>query len=370
MDWQTDDVLEQSISSIVDGKARVESCLLSYPAMADELEPLLRTAEKLRAVPRAELGPEAKARIEELVLAAAAANPRLRPAGRRRRALFVLPGWRGALTALAAVFVFLFAVTATLVTTSMDALPESRLYPVKLAAEEVQLWATPKRARPALHLRFAHRRLEEVRALAEQGRFDESVVQDMTAHVEAALETVEDLPPALALPVLEQMADQLDEQQQALAQLLVEMPVASRPYLDAALRAGDRHRSLVGALLDRLNPSEPSPSPALVGTATLTATLSITVTLTPTATLTPTPTLTPTATLSATSTVPPTSQPPPPTVTQPPPPTATQPPPPTSTPPPSPTSTPPPAQPTDTPRVPPGLTKTPEPPGQTRTPKP
>jgi hypothetical protein len=375
MDWRMDDVLEQSISSIADGKARVESCLLSYPAMADELEPLLRTAEKLEAVPRAELAPEAKARIEELVLAAAAANPRLGPTGRRRRALFVLPGWRGALAALAAVFVLVFVVTATLVTTSTDALPGAGRYRVKLAAEEVQLWATPKRARPALHLRFAHRRLDEVRALAEQGRFDESAVQDMTAHVEAALETVEDLPPALALPVLEQVAEQIDEQQQALAQLLAEVPVASRPYLEQALQAGDRHRSLVAALQERLNPSEPTPYPALVGTATLTATPSITVTLTLTSTLTPTPTLTATATPSATSTAPPTSQPPAATSTQPPPAaTSTQPPPPpptsTQPPPPPPTSTQPPAEPTDTPRVPPGLTKTPEPPGRTRTPQP
>jgi hypothetical protein len=329
---------------------------------------LLRTAEKLGAVPRAALAPEAKARIEEIVLASAAANPRLRPASRRHRALFVLPGWRGALGALAAVFVLVFVVTATLVATSTDALPGSRLYPIKLTAEEVRLWATPARARPALHLRFAHRRLDEVRALAEQGRFDESVVQAMTAHVEAALETVEDLPPALALPVLEQMTDQIDEQQETLVHLLAEIPVASRQYVEAALQAGDRHRSLVGALQDRLNLSEPTPSPALVDTATPGSTPTLTGTLSITVTLTPTPTLTVTATPSATSAALPTSQPPPP------PPTATQPPPPpptaTQPPPPPPTATQPPVEPTDTTRVPPGLTKTPEPPGQTRTPKP
>lgn len=235
MEWQTDDVLEESISSIAAGRARVESCLLSYPAMADELEPLLRTAEKLRAVPRADLAPEARARIGEHVLAAAAANPRLRPAGRRRRALLVLPGWRWAFGALAAVFVFVVLLTTTLVTGSADAVPGSALYPVKLATEDVWLWATPARDRPALQLRFAHRRLDEIKALAEEGQFDESVVQAMTAHVEAALQGAEDLPPALALPVLEQVSDQIEEQQQALVRLLAEIPVASRQYLEEAL---------------------------------------------------------------------------------------------------------------------------------------
>jgi hypothetical protein len=377
MNWQTDDVLEESISSIAAGKARVESCLMSYPAMADELEPLLLAAEKLRAVPRADLAPEAKARIGERVLAAAIANPRLRPASRRRRALLILPGWRWAFSALAALFVFVFLVTTTLVTASADALPGSTLYPVKLAAEDVWLWATPTRARPALHLRLAHRRLDEVKTLAGQGLFDESVVQAMTAHVEAALEGVGDLPPALALPVLEQMADQIDAQQQTLVQLLAGSPVASRGYLEQALRTGERQSSLVEALQNRLNPYEPATSPELAGTATpgiapaLPEMQSITATLTPASTVTPT--LTVTLTPTTTPTVLPTSQPAggtEPEATLPPPPTATQPPPPTATQPPPPTATPPPPEPTDTPWVPPGLTDTPEPPGQTRTPKP
>ncbi len=355
--------------------------MLSYPAMADELEPLLRTAEKLRAVPRADLGPEARARMGERVLAAAAANTRLRPASRRRRALLVLPGWRWAFGALAAVFVFVFLLTTTLVTASADALPGSALYPVKLAAEDVWLWSTPARDRPVLQLRFAHRRLDEIKALAEQGQFDELVVQAMTAHVEAALQDAEDLPPALALPVLEQVIDSIDEQQQTLVQILAAIPVASRQYVEEALSAAEGQRSVVRALQDRLNPSEPAAPLELVSTATavMSGTLSITVTLTPAPTATPS--LTATATPSATPTVPPTSQPasepgpgptqpPQPTATQPPPPTATQPPQPTATQPPPPTATQPPPPPTDTPRVPPGLTKTPEPPGQTRTPKP
>ena len=46
-DRDLDAILEQSLAQIAAGKARVESCLLAYPAYADELEPLLRAAERL-----------------------------------------------------------------------------------------------------------------------------------------------------------------------------------------------------------------------------------------------------------------------------------------------------------------------------------
>jgi hypothetical protein len=246
-----------------------------------------------------------------------------------------------------------------------------------LASEDVWLWATPARDRPALHLRFAHRRLDEIKALAKEGQFVESVVQAMTAHVEATLQGAADLPPALALPVLEQVIDSLDEQQQTLVVIVVKIPVASRQVLEEALRAAEHQRSAVGALQNRLNPSEPAAPLELDGTPApgsapvVSGTLSITATLTPAPTVMPS--LTATVVPTATPTLPPTTQPaggPGSEPTQPPPPTATQPPPATATQPPPPTATPPPPEPTATPRMPPGLTKTPEPPGLTRTPKP
>lgn len=356
---------------------------MSYPALADELEPLLSTAEKLRAIPKPVLSPEAKARIEERVLAAAEANPRLLPVGRRRRALIVLPGWRWAFSALTAIFVLVFLLTTTLVTVSAGALPDSALYPVKLATEDVWLWVMPERDRPKLHLRLAYRRLNEIKGLAEQGTFDELVVRAMTAQVEAALDGADDLPPVLALPVLDQLTDLLGEQQQAMLQLLEQVPVASRQYLETALRASERQGSRVEALKNKLGTYEPAISPERTSTFTpgetlgLTETLHITATLTPTRTLAPSLplTLTTTVTPTVTPTEPPASQPssgtgPTATAPPPPPPTATQPPPPTATQPPPPTATQPPPEPTATSRVPPGLTNTPTIPGHTRTPKP
>jgi hypothetical protein len=67
-----DSILEQSLSQIAAGKADVEGCLASNPGVAGELAPLLLAAETLRAVPKPSLRPEARARIEERLLAAAA----------------------------------------------------------------------------------------------------------------------------------------------------------------------------------------------------------------------------------------------------------------------------------------------------------
>ena len=82
-----------------------------------------------------------------------------------------------------------------------NALPGSPFYPVKLATEDAWLWVAPARDEPALHLRFAQRRLDEYKELAEQGVYDEAVLEAMVAHVDAALDGIEELPPAIALDV-------------------------------------------------------------------------------------------------------------------------------------------------------------------------
>ena len=88
MNWDIETILDQSISQIASGKARRESCLLAYPAFADELDPLLLAASTLQAIPVSTLSPAARAQIEAQILDAAAANP-LKPltATQRQRLL-------------------------------------------------------------------------------------------------------------------------------------------------------------------------------------------------------------------------------------------------------------------------------------------
>jgi hypothetical protein len=378
MNWELDSILEQSISQIAEGQARVESCLLAYPAQAAELEPLLRASEELRVIPKPVMSPAAKARIESQLFEAAAASGLVRrerkPLLALLRPLIVLPRWRWAYSALAAVVVVLLLMT-TLVGAA-NALPGSPLYPIKLATEEVWLWVTPVRAEPALHLRLAQRRLDEYKKLVERGVYDESVLEAMVAQVDAALEDIEALPPALALVLLDEVEEVVAEQQRVLTGLFADLPVESQQKVNSILGDTLVQITRIGAMRTVSFPYETgvSPEPTLtdvpVGTSepgeTLVATSTSTSVLTPEETeevTVPTSTATSGGTepseATSTSAVQPTTSVP----------TATPVPPATATPT-SPTPETPPT-PTPTKKTPPGLTKTPLPPGiVTRTPNP
>ncbi|MFN2242271.1 MAG: hypothetical protein ACK2U2_08290, partial [Anaerolineae bacterium] len=139
---ERDSILEQSLSQLASGKAVGEGALPSDPALADELKPLLQAAETVMAAPKPALSAEASALIESQLLAAAAANPRLRPT-QKPSIRFVLPQWRRAYSALTAVFLALVLTMASLVGASADTLPGTALYPLKLATEDAWLWVAP-----------------------------------------------------------------------------------------------------------------------------------------------------------------------------------------------------------------------------------
>jgi len=376
MNIEFDSILEQSLSQIAAGKARVESCLVSYPAVADQLEPLLRVAEVLRAIPQPTLSPEAQARIEARVLGAAKRNPRLRAASRKQRWRSLRP-LRWALGGLTVLLVTMI-VSAGLVRLAADAMPGIPLYHVKLAVEDVWLWLAPASQEPGVHLQLARRRMEELEALAAQGVFDATVLASMTGHMEVALVGAESLPADQAVQILDNLVILAGEQERVLAGLADTVPAASRQRLAFALQTVTAQAGRARTLRDML-------SGRLLATPTATATV--------TATASPRPTLTGmvggTVTPTATGTARPTTSPSPlpsasveptpsprqePTQTSPERPTDV-PVVPTGTSPPNvqplPTATPLPseeAKPTK--QTPPGLTNTPQPPGLTKTPKP
>lgn len=371
MNWELESVLEQSISQIAEGKARVESCLLAYPALADELGPLLRISEGLLAAPKPVLSPQARDRIEAQILQAAVAGGLARrekkPRPQLRLLRFALPTWRPAYSALAAVVIVVLLMATTLVGAA-NALPGSPLYPIKLATEDAWLWVAPARNEPALHLRFAQRRLVEYQKLAERGVHDETVLEAMTAEVEAALAGIEALPPALALAALDQAEAVVAGQQQALAAMRAVLPTESRLHLDQILKKALAQMMRMQTLRLTLLPYATATVPVLDLTPTPTGTLEpggfLAATSTPTSSLAPgeieeTPPTTGTQPASgATATVVTGIAP-----------TATSVPTATSAPPPTPTPTPSEGEPTK--QTPPGLTKTPLPPGLiTRTPYP
>ncbi len=149
MNLELDSILEQSLSQMQVGKAGVESSLPSDPEMASQLEPLLLIAERLWSIPKPTLPPAAKAQMESRLLAAAAANPLLRPVGQQRKPIF-MPRWGWVFSALTAILLFVFLMTAMMVNASADALPGTPFYPVKRTVEDARLWVAPARDEPQL----------------------------------------------------------------------------------------------------------------------------------------------------------------------------------------------------------------------------
>jgi hypothetical protein len=175
-----------------------------------------------------------------------------------------LPRWHWAYGALAAlVIVVLFM--ATLVGAA-NALPGSPLYPVKLASEDVWLWLAPARDEPALHLRFAQRRLEEYKELAAKGIHDETLLEAMVAQVDAALDGIGGLPPALALPLLDQVEEVVAEQRVVLGGMLADLPAPAKQQVDRILADTFALIARVGALRTALHTYESVESPEVVGT--------------------------------------------------------------------------------------------------------
>ena len=145
MTRELDSLLDQSLSQMVPSGTGAEGALPSDPEVAGELEPLLRVAESLMAVPKPAIPPEAGARIESQLLSAAAANPRLRPTKEPGFRL-ALPGLRLAYSSLAAAVVVAILAMAVLFGAAADALPGALLYPFKLATEDAWVALAPERS--------------------------------------------------------------------------------------------------------------------------------------------------------------------------------------------------------------------------------
>ncbi len=165
---QFNDILNECLDRLFHGET-VEQCLRAYPAQAEKLEPLLRTARAARVAstiqPRSEFRARARYEFEAAVQDLA---------GRQeRRSIFSwLARWRwqsGWAIALTVLMVFVIGGGATVAAAS-GSMPDSTLYPVKLATEKVQLTlARSDVTKAELNASFANRRAEEIGYMAAKG---------------------------------------------------------------------------------------------------------------------------------------------------------------------------------------------------------
>lgn len=156
------DALEVCLAALATG-AKLDTCLALYPDLAEELRPLLLTAQQARQAARQEVPVAAMNRSRAKFIARTAELRRgSKPPSR------LLSFSRLAMATLAVVLIFFLSING-LVVVSAKSLPGDTLYPVKLAAENVSLRLAPNdELRQRLSQDYQQRRADELRSLLAQ----------------------------------------------------------------------------------------------------------------------------------------------------------------------------------------------------------
>ena len=159
------DALEICLQALENGET-VDSALKRFPALADDLRPLLETSLQARTLAGAAIPGDAQRRGRARLLQQAAEMREAKRAPRRRTWVFSL---RPLVVTLILV-VFLLSGTG-LVRASNGALPGDNLYPVKRTWEDVTLaLASNPQNRNQLELTYETERVDEVDELLARGR--------------------------------------------------------------------------------------------------------------------------------------------------------------------------------------------------------
>jgi len=160
-------ILDDCLDRILVKGESIEQCLQSYPAFASELGPLLKTAlfaHKASAVaPRPEFRERARFQFQAAL--------REMATKKEKRGFFsfsALP--RFATVAVSIILALVIAGSGT-VAAAGNSLPDSPLYPVKIATETVQLkLAGTPLEKAELYAKLADKRVTELVKMAEKGK--------------------------------------------------------------------------------------------------------------------------------------------------------------------------------------------------------
>lgn len=176
-DKELANILNDCLERLLRGET-IEQCLQDYPQYAGEIEPLLQTAMAAKKALAIQPGVEFKARARyQFQSMLKEAKP--------RRGLPVLswqPRWA---PALAIGLAFLLAGSGT-VAAAGNSMPDSPLYPVKLATEQAQLGLTfSDIGKAKLYVELADKRVAEIAYMVNQGKPEEieATVQRLNNHL-------------------------------------------------------------------------------------------------------------------------------------------------------------------------------------------
>jgi len=177
-----EDILNDCLEHILNG-GDVQACLVKHPEYAKELEPLLRTALAARSAADLKPRPEFRQRAANEFQMAIREMPAKARHPFRWQLRWVLP--------VAIILVLVLGGGGT-VMAAANSLPDSPLYQVKLATEDVQLALTRSDIGKAqLYAKFANRRVEEIVQMAQKGNLAQ--VQNVTKRMDNQLLAVANL---------------------------------------------------------------------------------------------------------------------------------------------------------------------------------
>jgi len=156
-------VLNECLERMLVRGEDMEGCLKDYPALAEELRPLLDCARITRTSARIEPKPDAHARNRyEFQQAVHAASVKQQP----KRWVMFRPVW----SSVAAVLLVFVMGSGFTVSAASNALPDDSLYGVKTATENVRMAFTfTDEAKAEYNAELADFRVEEIVALASTG---------------------------------------------------------------------------------------------------------------------------------------------------------------------------------------------------------
>ncbi len=226
------DVLDNCINDMRQGKTP-EQCLAVHADASSELAPLLRTAAFVRSRPTVQAS-DATMRAGKVAFLQEAA--RLRAAQSKapakpwqRLALvasstFILPrrraqAWTPALSLVLAFVLILGTFTTTIA--AARSLPDEPLYGIKLAGEQVQMaLTTDPVARADLALSNTEKRVDEIAALANQGRaVDAPAIDRLTSETQGALTSIGRIDDDAMRPRLQRYVGIVSQQQAVLSRV-------------------------------------------------------------------------------------------------------------------------------------------------------
>lgn len=254
-----EELLAQCLKEIEEGDS-VEECLARHPERREELAPLLRAAQRMRAAPKVSpshaFRQSARTRMLNMLEAKKSAAEPHHDEAPGRTGIFQRLGL--AVPTMVTVVLILLLVTTGLgvVHASSRSLPGDPLYEVKLAVEQIRLTLSLTQAGDIeARLASAERRLEEAVHLAEANgeREMEAVMTRYTNEIEAASEALEDqrLSEDQATSLARRLQNRLEYHQGVLKRVQAQVPKEAQSAIERAMNASNRAQERASGVTDK-----------------------------------------------------------------------------------------------------------------------